>query len=191
MAGHHLATVALVGILVGCSSGNDRGIAPKPEAWPRVETYSPDYGLLDGAPLAFAVNQCVEEQPTDQPGRWFSLRYPRYNATLFVTFTRAANGDEQEEVVANRLERMRMNAGGGTSELTRLTSEGGFHGQLLTTRYGSSTPVQLLAVGNGWVVSGAVALSNPADLTRPDSLSPVIDALESDMLYTLKHLKCK
>lgn len=184
--------IPLAVVLTACSSGGDsRTAVPKPEAWPRVEVYPPDYQPLANAPLHFEANRALQPLPSEHPGWWFSMAYPRYGATLFITFTKAGSYDEQQQIVANRLERMQMNAGSASSQLTRLTSEGGFDAQLLTTRHGSSTPVQLLAVGDGWVVSGAVALSNPADITRPDSLAPVIDAVEADLLHALKHLKQK
>ena len=158
---------------------------PKPEAWPRIEAYPEVYGRsING----FAINDSAVIVPGDSAG-WYTLGYPRYGgARIYLTFARV-DPLRLGGVIDNRVERMALNSGGGRSELLELRSDGGYDCRLMTTPAGTVTPLQFLACrGDGCVVSGALFVDG-ASSARPDSFSPVVAAVERDMLYALQHLK--
>ena len=166
-------------LLAACSS---KPPVPKPEAWPRLQPYPEAYTAVDG----FAVNDSARvSQPADGQ---LSAFYPRYGATLYVTFTPAADEARRQQVIDNRTERMALNTGGARSEVTELVSDGGYHCQLILTPAKTATPVQFLAVGKTQIVSGSAFLPDAA-AAPTDSLAPFIHALYADILYALKHLR--
>lgn len=182
-------SVAVCVAILPAACGQKEGgrAVPRPDAWPRVNTYPPTYHNLPGVSVNFPVNDSTSLQTTDK-NEWITVHYPRYHANLHLTFTPTTPADI-DKVIDNRVERMALNSGGNESEVTELTNPAGFKAQLLKTPRGSITPLQILAIGTNIVVSGALELINPNDLQRPDSLAPIIDAVETDLLYALKHLQ--
>ena len=92
--------------------------------------------------------------------------------------------------IDNRIARMALNAGGARSELTELTSEGGYECRVMTTPAGTVTPLQFLAFrpAGGEIVSGALFIDGAAT-AQPDSFAPIVRAVERDIVHALKHLK--
>lgn len=184
------AISAIAGLLLcACGPRDGRGAppVPKPDAWPRIEIAPEAYGQsIDG----FAVNDSATIEPGDSAG-WYTLSYPAYGAAtrIYLTMARTAPGG-LADAVANRIERMALNAGGGRSQLTELMSEGGYECRVMTTPAGTVTPVQFLAFrrSGGEIVSGALFIDGAAT-AEPDSFAPVVRAVERDIIHALKHLK--
>lgn len=185
------AIITAVAAIMLAACGGDRHAVPRPEAFPRVALYDTVYHKLDSVPALFFVNDSAVVVPDDRPtdgARWVTLSYPRYNALMYLTFTPVTDATV-DAVVENRLERMSLNAGSSRTELTELISDGGFSCQMFTTRSGTVTPVQFLAASPALVVSGALFLQHQPTPTSPDSLAPVINAVEADIIYALRRLK--
>ena len=83
---------------------------------------------------------------------------------------------------------MELNTGGAVTELTELTSDGGWEGLLAVTRSSLTTPVQLLAHDGNKVLSGVLYFNFPAD-TPADSVAPIVKTVRRDMIHALKHLR--
>lgn len=165
---------------------------PLPTAYPRIATADSTFKALPEASLAhIEINEAATAQPDSAAPNgteWWTVQYPSSGARIYLTVTPTSSAKETEDVAANRLERMQMNAGGNNSELIELTSPGGFHSRILVTPEGTSTPVQIVAVSPNRVVSGAFFAENAA--TAPaDSLRPVVQAAVRDFLHLAKTLK--
>lgn len=176
--------MAVMAVLMTAGCSRRPAPVPRPEAWPRIEAYPPSYThVIDG----FAVNDSARVTPGDSAG-WFTLTYPRYgNARLYLTFTRVEPA-RLATAIGNRIERMALNSGGGRSELTELTSEGGYECRLMSTPAGTVTPLQFLAFRpDGRIATGALFVEG-ASTSAPDSFAPVTDAVSRDLLYALRHL---
>lgn len=183
---------ALLALAGAVSCGGDRAV-PRPQAFARIEPYDSLYHALDSVPVYFAVNDSAVPVPDKRKApdgsRWVTLRYPRYGgARLYLTFTPATPATVGE-ICLNRMERMSLNAGTGTTEVVELTSEGGYVCRLFTTPSGTVTPLQILAVSPRMVVSGALFLEDAAGQSSPDSLAPIVDAVGRDLLHALKTLR--
>ena len=74
------------------------------------------------------------------------------------------------------------------TELTELTSDGGWQCLLAMTRSSLTTPLQILAHDGKNVISGALYF-NFSPSTSPDSVSPIVDAVNRDLIHTLKHIR--
>lgn len=176
----------------GCSHGGNRSDAvPKPEGWPRIETPEETYTLtdIDGIGLALNSAATVVTSKKEDGGTWLDITYPTFgNSRLYLTLLTADDGEELENILANRAERMELNTGRAVTELTELVSEGGWEGRMSVTRSSLTTPVQMLAHDGRHVVSGVLYLNFPPS-TQPDSVAPIVTAVSRDLLHALKHLR--
>ncbi|MCC8175192.1 MAG: hypothetical protein LIO91_01990 [Bacteroidales bacterium] len=184
----------LLGILGGilllesCSQGEKAVNIPRPEAWPRVDLYTEKMDTVEGLPLLFEANtDALATTSREDAGWWVNVRYPQYRATLYISMTPVDAATEQK-VIDNRVERISRNIGGRTTEMTELTTPSGFHASVTMTRTASVTPVQFIAtLPQMWVVSGSLALDKAP--SSPDSIAPVIEAVQGDVIRMLQHLK--
>lgn len=188
-----LAALVTVATLAACWQGCSRreGATPRRRAFPRIEVADTVYRRLAGVEPAIEVNASAAVAADSVIGdgsRWLTLTYPQYpGAKLYMTVTPVADARRLREVLDNRAERMALNSGGNTTELTELTTAGGFNAQLLVTPAGTVTPVQFLAYDSAAVVTGAFFLPG-GGVAAADSLAPVIEAVKTDMLHTLSRL---
>lgn len=150
-------------------------------AYPRIELYPSTYRLHNG----LAVNDSARLDSLSP--EWFNIVYPRYGVTVNCSRTRVDSPEQLATVISNRLERFSRNLGSHSGEVASLTSASGWGGVLFVAPSALKTPVQFLATDSAHVVlSGTAVMDNPG--TAPDSIAPVIDAIEADLLYLLKQL---
>lgn len=164
---------------------------PRPEAYPRIEMPDSSFTTFRTAGMEMAVNAGAEAESTLRPdgSRWITISYPGgVNTKVYLTLSTATSTDSTAAITANRRERMALNLSGAEGLLTTLTSEGGWDCEMVTSREALSTPVQILARKNNLILSGSLYMQlSPS--TAPDSVAPVIDAIDRDMLTLLKSLR--
>ncbi|MCM1355944.1 MAG: hypothetical protein NC212_06025 [Staphylococcus sp.] len=191
----HTAAVAavvmvLLSVLCSCGGGQQSPV-PKPEGWPRIEMPAPEFTLHrhDGVELLFNSNATVNARREGE-AMWIDVRYPNAaGGQIFLSLTKADGTDALQAAIDNRHERMALNSGGASTELTELVSEGGWVCELAVTRSSVTTPVQILAYDReGHILSGALYFNLPAGAAA-DSISPVVRAVGRDLTETLKHLR--
>lgn len=166
---------------------------PRPEGYPRIALYEAVYRNDSIGPVIFESNAgtAVTERRQGADGTgWLTLAYPRYGAILYLTAS-PATASTLGGIIDNRLERISLNIGGATTELTELTGKGGWHGRVTLTPSGSATPLQILATSprGDCVVSGALFLEGAATATSPDSLAPALEALRDDLIHAVNALR--
>jgi hypothetical protein len=84
---------------------------------------------------------------------------------------------------------MALNSGGATSELTEFVNQSGLSCRLLVTPYGTITPVQFIATDSTeFVFSGTLQMQGITEAINTDSISPIINAVETDVLHLLKYM---
>lgn len=186
-----LSALALVVLLNSCDSGGRP--VPRPEGYPRIALYEAVYRNDSIGPVIFESNAgtAVTERRQGADGTgWLTLAYPRYGATLYLTAS-PATASTFGGIIDNRLERISLNIGGATTELTELTGKGGWHGRVTLTPSGSATPLQILATSprGDCVVSGALFLERAATATSPDSLAPALEAVRDDLIHAVNALR--
>lgn len=181
-----IIAVLLAAVAASGCGGNDSSPVPRRRAWPRLPEYDTCYTAAQGAAARFYVN-CAAETRTDSGGRWLTVRYPLYDAEIYVTVSRVSTPERLRAVLDNRKERMALNIGGASATTSHTGSPAGFEAALVEAP-GSGTPLQFVATdGQGCVVSGAARLN--VDAAAPyDSIRPVEQTLRRDIVYALKHL---
>ena len=155
---------------------------PRPQAWHRIELYPEAYTEINGMMINDSAR--IERGGTDG---WFDIVYPAYNVRINCTLTRTGNPERLRSVITNRMERLERNAGGTSGEMTELTSAGGIGSLLMVTPGALATPVQFLATDStSFVLSGSAVFASPGQ--SPDSVAPVVEAIERDITYMLSNL---
>lgn len=176
-------------LLAACSGGHQTP-TPKPEAYPRIEMPDSVFRTVsvNGTDIAVNSGAVAKIEEKENGDSWITVTYPSFgNVTLYLTLSNATPEEPAESILANRRERMSLNLSGAESLLTTLVSTGGWECEMLSSRSSLSTPVQILASKDGKVMSGTMYL-HISHTTPADSVSPVIDAVERDMLTMLKAL---
>lgn len=171
-------------VLTAC--GGSEVPVPRDVAYPRIVEYGEAYVAADSLPLTLEVNAAtIVTRPREG---WVDVAYPAYHATVHITITPAAGG-EMDEAVANRLERMALNAGSAPAVRESVVSDGGFEGVVLTAGEPVSTPVQFVAADGRYVVSGAAFFRDWTPATPADSVAPMVEVVRRDILKMVKALK--
>lgn len=180
-----ICVAAIVSMISSCAK-SDRGIAPLPEAWPRMEINSDSYKTLDPGGKTLRLNSALKVEAERKEGAlWLTMSYPQFpQGHFYLTLSRVA---DPAEAIRNRMERMKINAGGAAGEELTLTSGGGWEGMILHTPQSLTTPVQILAVKGDSILSGAWYMQLPPS-TPADSVAPAVDAALRDMTVMLKAL---
>lgn len=183
------AAAALVAALSACSD-SARTPVPKPDAWPRINTYSADYRTLDSLGVCLSVNAGADVTvKSTGVNAAADIAYPRYGAVVYVLVLN--NVADIRAEVAGRRERMARNLGDTPAESTPFAAaDSAFTGMVVTARSVSQTPVQLVAVDASGrrLVSATAFFSRPVPASALDSIRPVVSALSRDMLAMAKSL---
>lgn len=181
-----VATLFLLATLAAC---RQEVATPRPMAFPRVATCDTIYRLVDQAVIPIEVNAAANVEVAEN-GRWVNVDYPSYNGRLALTLGIYNRHDSINAAVENRIERMSINVGDFAAEQTSIDSPLGIHSVLLTTQAHCVTPLQFISTDRRrFLVSGSFSFNGPVGKEKSDSLSPVIDALRTDILHLINNLK--
>ncbi len=178
------AMASLMMLTIAACRGSETPI-PRRTAYPRPALLDTVMTAAPDLPLYFPVNA---QAKISSPGKgWLDVVYPSYGATLHVSFTQVSPST-LEEVKHNRMERLMLNCGDLTTENSEFTNPAGYS-ILATYTEGANTPLQFVATDNiSIVVSGAIYLSDPNAPAAVDSIAPIIDALQGDLIRSLMRL---
>ena len=176
--------------LLSCVRGRDDGSVPRETAWPRVDMPDSVYSSISAGDLRLMVNTGAKVDLSEVgEGWWVTISYGGFaSPTVYITLTECGP-EEIEAVLANRLERRRLNLGSDSYELTELSLRDGWEASMAVSRGSMTTPVQILAHDDRSVLSGVLMLSVVDSLSHePVVVAPIVDAVERDVLVMLKNL---
>ena len=183
-----IAVMAVIGVMTVAGCGGEqttpsRPAVPPAEAYPRMSLPEADSLVaVDGTVIEVNPSAVTVTEPTgDRKATAVTVTYPDLGAHIYYT-VRSVTAAEMESAVDNRLERMSLNLGGIPAQTEHTSADSPLEGVILTARSGSQTPVQLLVVGNDFVVSGTAFIDDAHASTRYDSIRPLVDMLYDDMV---------
>lgn len=177
---------AAVAVIAGGCGGKEPKPVPRQRAYVRVPLPDTVMRAAEDVPLHFVVNASARTEC--RRAGWLDISYPTLGATVHVSFTRAAGYEELESVKANRMERLLLNAGYGASESVEFSNGRGFNVYMMRSE-GSATPVQFVATDDSvWVVSGVAYFDVKPGPGAVDSLRPMVDAVERDIVESMSSL---
>jgi hypothetical protein len=180
---------ALMLCLAGCGQSPDGGPAvPRLKAYPRVEVADSAYSVVAGLPMSMQVNTAaVATMEQREAARWVNVAYPANDVAIYLTFTPVTVATV-DDVVDNRVERMALNLSGNDAEMLQFDTPDGLSAQVVTS-WAISTPVQFIATDNRTIVVSGAAFVEKLSASTRDSLRPVVEMLQRDLIHTIKTLK--
>ena len=171
---------------------NKENHIPRLTAYPRINLCDTVYAKSHLLPVNFEINAesiAIEDSSnTSTDGsKWINVFYPKYNATLDYTYTPVVSSTI-DGVIDNRIERISLNIGSLTSEMTELNTHSGVTAKIISTPTSVVTPLQFIATNNSsWVISGAFCFNETTNIST-DSISPILKAVNNDLIHTIINL---
>lgn len=195
LAVRFLLLTIIAGGVSSCKSGEDNTAIPRRHAYPRIEIPIESYSEVDvdGKGLIIAVNEgAIYERRAADDGdaKFLDVEYPQFNSTIFYTIT-PVEQSTIENVIANRLERIRLNLGDADAELLEFDSPQGFENKVFVSHGDISTPVQFISTDGRKVVVSGVAFVKDASAATADSIAPIVELLRRDIVHALKEISMK
>lgn len=189
-----IASLLSAVVTAGCKSDTSNP-TPKPSAYHRIELPDSTFTTLHILNVAMPINSATSTEKVSKDGsEWLTVGYPQFpGVKMYLTLT-ATDRTRFDELLRNRQERISLNVGSSTTEVTELTSDGGWNCALFVTKNSVTTPIQLLASNPSKtrLLSGAVHIERGSNLSvTPDSIAPIVTTCARDLLTTLKHIADK
>lgn len=185
------ALLCLPIIFSGC---NDGEYVPKPKAYLRIDMPQKDYRLYDTAALPFTF-ECPSEatvnwKQDDKRTKYFDLLYPQYNGIINLTYKHFHTMDDLYSLVdtASRMLALHHGQSTGEKEATLSDPEGRVYATIvkLGGKNAGSTCQFWLTDSTEHFLRGALFLNYTPN---NDSLAPVIEYLQADVLRIIETLQ--
>ena len=168
--------------LTSCSHSRPAPV-PRPEGYPRLQLYPAAYHSIRIGAMELQVNDSVRVELTDTAAGWFNLRYPAYDITVACTLSPIHSATQLTQVLANRTERLNRNLGQARAAAVQVPPRNAL---LLKAPAATLTPLQFLVTDSASYVLSGVAMMTCE--VNPDSVAPVVNAVESDIIHLLQQL---
>ena len=182
--------ILIAAITGGCGQPGSDGANPLPRryAYPRFEPYDTSSVIYNFEGLNLRIN--AQAKPIPQGQGWLDLSFPRYGATVHLTYTHNHTEASISSAIKNRKERMDLNLGEAEAYVSEYKTGAGFSCLEIIAADALVTPVQFLAVDNdGRMLSGACVLAE--DDAPADSIRPVVEAIADEVRRMLTSLSTK
>ncbi len=181
--------IVLISIILVCCNTNDNTYTtPRPKGFARIPTYDSTYISISHENIHFEINSSTLVTRNSLNPQWYNISYPKYNAILYCSFTPTTKSSI-DNIINNRIERISLNIGDNIYISTDLKNGYNFTSTILRASTGTANPIQFISTDNdSWVVSGSLFIANFSTY-KNDSLYPIIDAVERDLIHALKNIK--
>ena len=135
-------------------------------------------------PLNIMLNKNAEISRNDGG---FCAKYPKYGAALYCSYNKTTGIDDFSETLRKRHERIALDSGSNVPEIYKYKNkEGNYSATIYYNLENCVTPVHFIATDSAsFIVSGTIVLDN---IGNQDSIAPVINYLNDDVSYLVKHL---
>jgi hypothetical protein len=185
------ATLLAAIALGGCANHTEHPV-PKPQAYHRIQLPDSAFRAISLLNVTLLLNSEAQvHTSTHTEGEWIDVSYPQFpGAHMYLTLT-STTPHALPALIANREERVKLDIGNSTTELTELTSEGEWKCRLFLNRHSVTTPVHVLAINPARtrLLSGSLHIGTSANHhVTPDSIAPIVETCARDLLTTLKQI---
>lgn len=183
-----LCCLPILASCAGSDSVADRTGVPRRPAYPRLQLPDSAYVSPAELPLGMEINSeaTFNMERHDDSGDWLTVSYGIAGAEIYYTFTPVTEATVAG-VIDNRLERVSLNLGGNSAELTEFVTPEGLAVRIIEGG-SATTPVQFLATDNSSLVVSGSAFVPALDSATRDSLAPVVGMLRRDIIKSLVSL---
>lgn len=188
-------SVAIISALVlsECTADDIKPI-PRRTAYPRIEICDTTYCKSALLPITLEINSkataiSLNNKHGNDKSQWIDINYPTYNGVLSCTFSPATDTFSLNKILENRTERIALNLGETSFEVTDISNIYGISGKIYFTQTNMVTPLMFVATDHDkWVLSGSFGFNSSQVITF-DSVAPIIEAVNNDLIHAIKNLK--
>lgn len=179
--------IIITSLTIICCNDSNKAITPRPIGYARITPIDSTYTHIQHHKIYFATNNSAQVIHDSTNTQWYNIVYPQYNAIIYCSFTPTTESTIAK-IIQNRVERISLNIGDNPSISTELKNDNNFVSTIIKTPTGTINPLQFISTDNvSWVISGTLLLKESLS-SKSDSLLPVIDAIERDIIYALENI---
>ena len=181
-----LTLIGMCLLMVSCRNES----VPRPTGYFRIDSYPAQYTATPLGNISLHINdsaQCITPDViTDKGVHWLNVVYPRYNATLYLSYIPLK--ENLDRLMAESIELVyRQNV--NTEQVEAIVyenSEAQIYATLFSLSAESATPIQFVATDSiQYLLRGALYFDNPV---KNDSVAPSILYLEEDIIYLIENI---
>jgi gliding motility-associated lipoprotein GldD len=179
---------------ISCSQ-EDQAYIPKPKGFNRISLPRPQYNLLDkNYPYQFEYSKWAEVLPdtfATAQKYWLFIHYPAYKANIQLTYKPIHNNQKLLQAYINDAYKLTGKHQIRASSIQErvYSTENGLTATLFKIEGDVPSPYQFYTTdSSNHFMRGAIYFSTAV---KNDSLAPVIDYMEKDMMQLLNTLKWK
>lgn len=184
--------VLLVGVIVFLQSCGAAPV-PRPDGFFRIEPYPASYHRDTVGRMSLLINDSArcDVLRAGNPGEyaWCNVVYPRYNATVYLSFIDAPARSGLAELLAESRDLVyRQSVGAARVEAVEyVDADKPLYAILYHLSAASATPLQFVATDSlSCLVRGALYYDHSP--LRPDSVAPTIEYLADEMAVMIESL---
>lgn len=176
----------VVVIMTSCQSE----VTPRPDGYFRIEPYVESYSPHTMGVISLLINdsaQCVATHAVEQEDvYWLNVAYPRYNATIYLSYIPLSNNFER--LMSESIDLVyRQNV--ITEQVEAIAYEDAER-RLFATLYSlspeSATPLQFIATDSTkYLLRGALYFDTPV---KTDSVAPSLQYIEQDIMQMIESI---
>ena len=178
--------VGMVTLLTSCRNES----TPRPTGYFRIDSYPAQYSPVQLGNISLHINdsakRIIPEATTDKGVHWLNIVYPRYNATLYLSYIPLE--ENLDRLMGESIELVyRQNV--NTEQVEAIAYEdydAHLYATLFTLSAESATPIQFIATDSTqYLLRGALYYDNPV---KSDSVAPSLQYLEEDIMHLIEHI---
>lgn len=181
-----LLTLSMVLLSTSCR----QTATPRPEGYFRIDAYPACYSPVDIGTISLHINDsamCIipPEENLDN-ALWRNIVYPRYNATIYLSYLPIDNNLDQ--LMAESIELVyRQNVNTDKVEAIEYESnEEQLYATLFTLSAESATPIQFIATDRSqYLLRGALYYDSTV---KSDSVAPTLHYLREDIMHLIESI---
>ena len=185
-----IGTCLMIYLSTNCTNKS----APKPRGYFRIEFPEKEYVLFDSVmPYTFLYPKYARIEPDfsrNSEPYWINIVFPEFNAKIHVTYKNLMNEDLYlilEDVI--RLSFNHTIKADAIEEQVYIDDENNVYGTLFEVRGNAASPLQFFATDSvKRFIYGSLYFFNTPNR---DSLAPVIDFINKDVLVLMENIRWK
>ena len=181
----------LIGVVV-CLSACGRPVTPRPDGYFRIESYPQSYRVDTIGRITLQVNDSAQstavENQSGMGTRWLNIFYPRYHATLYLSYIPVISQEALGQLLGEGREFVyRQNVNTAAVEAIAYENpEQPLFATLYTLSAESATPLQFIATDSAeYLLRGVLYYDSPV---RTDSVAPTLEYLETEIIQMIESI---
>lgn len=189
---HKLKVVVFYFFLTMLFGGCNENYTPKPRGYFRIAFPNKQYKVIDSL-SAYTLHvpeySRLVQHPNQEHSQWYNLEFPRFNATLHLSFYGIDNNLNQMLEDSRELAFKHSVKADAIDDKLFINAPKEVYGTMFEIKGNAASPNQFyLTDSSRYFLRGSLYFNN---FPNRDSLNPVIDFLQQDINYLIEHFEWK